>query len=127
MSPHIDILDEQEPIGKSFAGAVVFHVLLVASVMGFTALKNNGPSLGSEKGGHAGSVVITPVDKIPLPSNPAPPNPVANDTPSQVPTPKAPPKVAPKSKPFVKPPDPDAIPIKGGFTKKKYAEAVDKH
>lgn len=126
MSPHVDILDEQEPIGRSFIGAVLFHVLLVASVAGFSILKSNGPALGSEKGGHAGSVAITPVDKIPLPSNNAPPNPVANDTPSQVPTPKAPPKVAPQPKPFVKPPDPDAIPIKGGFTKKKYAQPPDK-
>src|SRR4051794_7082576 len=127
MSPHIDILDEKEPIGKSFVGAVLFHVLLVASVAGFSILKGSGPSLGSEKGGHMGSVAITPVDKIPLPSNDAPPNPVANDTRSQVPTPKAPPKVAPKPKERVKPPDPDSIPIKGGYTKRQYAQTPDKY
>ena len=122
MSPHIDILDEHEPIGRSFVGAVLFHVLLVALVAGFTALKINGPTLGAEKGGHMGSVAITPVDKIPLPKPDAPPNPVAKDTPSNVPSPKAPPKVAPKPKERVKPPDPNSIPIPGGFTKRKYAE-----
>jgi protein TonB len=121
MSPHIDILDEQEPIGKSFGGAVLFHVLLVALVAGFTVLKSNGPTLGTEKGGRMGSVAITPVDKIPLPTNDAPPNPVAKDTPSHVPTPKAPPKVTPKPKDRVKPPDPNSIPIPGGFTKRQYA------
>src|SRR5262249_54407795 len=55
------------------------------------------------------------------------PNPVATDTPSQVPTPKAPPKPVAKPKPIVKPPDPDAIPIKGGDTKKQYAQAPDKY
>ena len=55
-----------------------------------------------------GSVGITPVNRIPLPSRTGKVNPVANDTESQVPS--AP--VKPQPKPAVKAPPPDAIAIR---------------
>jgi protein TonB len=126
MALPIDTFDRPERLTRFFAQSLAFHVVLAAGAISFTILKSNGPTLGANKGGHFGTVAITPVGSIPLPTNTAPRNPVATDTPSQVPTPKAPPKVIEKPKPVVKPPDPNALAIKGGFTKKKYAEPPDK-
>jgi protein TonB len=69
-----------------------------------------------------GSVAITPVASIPLPSTDGPKNPVANDTPSLAPVKKEPPKPVTKAKPEPKKIDPNALPVPGGFTKKQYAE-----
>ena len=124
MPHHVDILDQEEPLKRSFVGSLVFHGLLVVSVSGvaFVQQHDNGPMLGVQSP-HAGSVAITPVSTIPLPSNNAPPNPVANDTKSQVPIPKAEtPKPVVKPKPEVKAPDPHAIPMKGTFTKPQYQQ-----
>ncbi len=65
-----------------------------------------------------GSVAITPVPTIKLPSKDAPVNPVANDTESQAPEAPAKKKVVEK----VKQPDADAIPIKSRHANKKTAE-----
>jgi periplasmic protein TonB len=123
MAHHVDILDQREPLKKSFAGSLLFHGLLVVSISGVAIVQQqNGPMLGVQSP-HAGSVAITPVSTIPLPRNEAPPNPVANDTKSQVPIPKAePPKPVSKPKPEVKAQDPHAIPMKGTFTKRQYQE-----
>ena len=127
MSPHVDILDDRERLGRPFLGSIVFHVLLIIAVAGVGIVRSGGIRMGEEKpGGTVGTVAITPVGSIPLPSNPAPKNPVANDTHSQVPIPKEVPKPAPKSRP--EPPkkvDDKALAIPGGYTKKQYAQ-VDK-
>ncbi|MBS1859237.1 MAG: TonB family protein [Acidobacteria bacterium] len=127
MSPHVDILEERERLGRHFFGSVAFHAALVASIAGFGLVHGrNSIQLGVENpGGGIGSVAITPVDSIPLPSTPGPRNPVANDTPSMVPVPIE--EKAPKPKAHEAPRkiDPNALPIPGGFTKREYAQ-VDK-
>jgi protein TonB len=126
MSRHIDTLDQREPLTKSFAGSLAFHLALAGVIGGFSILRAGAPKLGSEKGGHFGSVAVTAVSTIPLPSNNAPPNPVASDVNSNLPTPKEPPKRVAKQKTQVRPPDPKAVPIPKTYTKKEYAQAQDK-
>jgi protein TonB len=109
MSPHVDILEQPEHLGKSFVGSIVFHGGLVLLAVGVTFVQHrNDFKLGDTKGGGGlgGAVVVKPTD-IRLPNPGGPTNPVANDTASQVPTPpamKAPPKAE-------KAPSPNAIPI----------------
>src|SRR5215471_18165332 len=90
MPHHVDILDQEEPLKRSFVGSLVFHGLLVASVSGvaFVQQHDNGPMLGVSSP-HAGSVAITPFSTPPLPNNNAPPNRVANEQNSKVRIPKA--------------------------------------
>ena len=94
MSPHVDILEDREQLGRSLLGSVAFHLLLVGAIAGVGVVRSSSSiKLGVENpGGGIGSVAITPVNSIPLPSTPGPKNPVANDTPSQVPVPKEIPK-----------------------------------
>ena len=111
MSPHVDILEQPERIGRSLAGSLLFHAGLLAAVAGVTWVQSSSAiSLGSEKGGLRGSVMVNPVEGIQLPNRGGPLNPVASDTKSQLPPPipiKAPPKAAAKA------PDPKAIELPG--------------
>jgi protein TonB len=106
---HADILDQPERLGTSFFGSLAFHGLLLAAVVGVGWMEGRKSQylLGSEDGGRMGSVAVTPVSMIALPSHAGPKNPVAVDTQSMLPTPVAKPKPAPK----VTVPDPKAIPI----------------
>ncbi|HXA52451.1 MAG TPA: TonB family protein [Candidatus Acidoferrum sp.] len=128
MSPHVDILEDRERLGRPLLGSIAFHALLIGVVAGVGVIRQGDTlKLGAEKpGGGIGSVAITPVNSIPLPATAAPKNPVANETPSQVPVPKEAPKPVEKPKPQVRKVDPNALPIPGGFTKKQYAK-VDKY
>jgi protein TonB len=109
MSPHVDILDQHERLGRPFVGSIVFHAGLVVLAVGVTWVQHSGDlTLGDKDGGARMGTVAVKISNIPLPNNGAPINPVANDTKSQVPTPppvKAPPKAAEKA------PSPNAIPI----------------
>jgi len=111
MSPHVDILEQRDRLSRFFAGSLVFHVAVVASLLSYGILTHgNVIQLGSPTGGGIGdSVTVNPVSKIPLPRRDAPENPVANDTDSQVPTPP----VKAKDRQRVKEPDPKAIALKG--------------
>jgi periplasmic protein TonB len=121
MNAHADILDAPDPLGKWLAGSVALHVSLAAALLGFNWLENRPRAqFGDINGGRAGSVAVNVVSQIPIPSRSGPVNPVANDTESVVPTP--PPKAKPK--PAVKPPEPDAIPIKSRNAPKRAAEAA---
>src|SRR5690349_2599685 len=102
MAQHVDILEDSEPLKKSFVGSLLFHGLLVASVSGYTILKTGGPTLGSPTPARGGSVAITPVATIPLPHNNAPDNPLAKETKSNLPPPvpvKKQPQPRPKERP----------------------------
>jgi len=81
-------------------------------------IKHSIVEWGDPHGGGFGAVAITPVASIRLPSESAPANPLANDTESHVPEP--PPKKKAIEK--VKPPDPDAIPIKNPKSAKRPSE-----
>lgn len=88
MPHHIDLLDERERIGKSFAGSVAFHALLGVSLLGAAWMK--APiQLGDKDGGGMGAVAVTAVSSIRLPDRGGETNPVAVDTKNLAPTPKA--------------------------------------
>jgi len=109
MNARTDTLDEQQPLGKWLLASVIFHVAMVGAVLLAQWTAARAPlNLGDLNGGGIGSVAVTPVARIPLPSRSGPINPVANDTESRVPEPL--PKEKPK--PEVKAPPDDAIPLK---------------
>src|SRR5262249_46106701 len=109
MSPHVDILEQQERLGRPLIGSIVFHAGLALLAAG-TVWVGHGDNfrLGDKEGGGKMGAVVVKVSNIPLPNNGGPTNPVANDTHSQVPTP--PPAKQPV-KPAAKAPSPNAVPI----------------
>jgi protein TonB len=121
MAPHIDILDQPEPLGKSLAGSVALHVSVGAALL-MSAWIGHGPGVqwGDLNGGGMGSVAVNVVPRIPMPGRSGPINPVANDTESVVPTPPA--KAKPQRK--VEAPEPNAIAIKSRNAEKKAARAA---
>jgi len=121
MAPHIDILDQPEPLGKSLAGSVALHLSVGAAVL-LSAWIGHGSRVqwGDVNGGGMGSVAVNVVPRIPLPGRSGPINPVANDTESVVPTP--PPKAKPKPK--VEAPEPNAIAIKSRNAERKASRAA---
>jgi periplasmic protein TonB len=111
---HIDALDQRESLRSPLLVSIGIHVALFGFIFGYSAtqgrtglLWGNPHSLGG-----GGSVGITPVKQIPLPSKGGPVNPVANDTESNVPAPPKPQAVKRT------PPAPDAIPLPGRKTAK---------
>ena len=116
MTAHIEILDQRERIAGSFWGSVALHVSVAVATLAYGVMEaGRQPTMGDKDGGRMGAVAVNAVHSIPLPSRSAPPNPVANPTESQAPTP--PPKAKPVTK--VKAPEPDAIPIKSKLAPKK--------
>jgi protein TonB len=108
MNGHVDTLDAAEPLAKWFVRSMVLHVALVAAFVVYGFMPHRAPiQWGDVKGGGFGSVAVTAVTRIPIPSRSGPINPVAADTESRAPEP--PPKAKPK--PAVKLPDPKAIPL----------------
>lgn len=83
------------------------HLALLGGLAGYNYLQGRADTLGDPNPTGGGSVLIQPVNSIPIPSPRGPVQPVANDTKSQVPD-----KPEPKQKPQPKkppPPDPDSI------------------
>ena len=118
MTDHVSILDKPDPIGGPFAGSIVLHAAVFAGLLLSGSLANHRTSFGSlQAGGNA--IGVEAVNTIPLIHHGAP-NPVANDTDSEIPqTPvKAPDQVKEEK------PPPDAIPLKMRKTKKKPAEVA---
>lgn len=116
MTAHIEILDREERLAGSFWGSMALHLSVAAVMLAYGAFEaTRKPTMGDENGGRMGAVAVTPVHSIPLPSRSSVPNPVANDTESQAPTP--PPKAVPIPK--VKAPEPKAIPLKSKTAPKK--------
>jgi len=115
MSAH-DILDEPERLRGALVGSIALHGGIIAAFVGLTVLHPLGKveHWGEENGGRFGSVAVNAVPSIPLPSRSSTPNPVANDTESQVP--QAPSK---KPQPKVQAPDPNAIALKSKTAKQK--------
>ena len=125
MSSSADILEQLEQperLRGAFWGSIGFHVSIALVIVGFSwSGLGQRMQWGDPTGGGFGSVAVNPVASIPLPSRPGPQNPLASDTPSQVPTP--PPK--PKAQPKAKAPDPKAIPLKMPNAKKQPAEPAE--
>ena len=115
MTSHPDILDQPQPLGRWLWFSMGLHVAVAVSIIVYNMIGPKIAPFGDVNGGGIGSVAVNVVARVPLPSRSGPVNPVANDTQSRVPEP--PPKV--KSKPAVKPPDPDAIPLKSRNAQKR--------
>ncbi|HLK51231.1 MAG TPA: TonB family protein [Bryobacteraceae bacterium] len=120
MRQHGDILDQPDPLGRWLVASIIFHVCMAGSLaLAYWTQQHNRMQLGDLNGGGIGSVAVTPVASIPLPSRSGPVNPVANPTESRVPEPV--PKEKPK--PEVKEPPPDAIPLKSRNVPKQPSRA----
>jgi TonB family protein len=117
---HPDILDEREPFWTPLLSSVGLHVLIIvtAAVSGYVAQRAR-ETWGDPNSFGGGSVSITPVSKIALPSRAGRINPVANDT--EASTPPPPPKPVPQKRAE---PETDAIAIKSRNAPKKQAEVA---
>jgi protein TonB len=107
--------------GRALAQSLLLHALLVGALIGWDYWRNYGRETFGDPNPLGGAAGVTAVATIPLPRRAGRPNPVANDTETQLPTP---PKPEPK-RPQTKAPDPKAIPIKGPEPKKSPAPAAN--
>jgi protein TonB len=87
MPQPLDILDQRDPLARSFAGALAVHGC-IAGLLFFVWFWANRPKemLGDPHPAGGPAYSVSPVHNIPIPQREAPPNPVANDTQSSVPT-----------------------------------------
>ena len=110
MTAHIDILEERVSLRKPLVGSLALHgtVALVLVLQGIAGSRAR-ELWGNPNGLGGGSVGITPVSQIPMPSRGGPLNPLASDTESQVPEPPAAKQKARRDSKD----DPSAIAIKG--------------
>jgi TonB family protein len=87
MAEPIDILDERDPLGGPFVGAILIHGAVVAAFfISWYWLNQHGQNFGDPNPSGGPAYNVSPVHNIPIPKNDAPPNPVANDTQSMVPS-----------------------------------------
>jgi TonB family protein len=87
MAEPLDILDERDRLGAPFVGSVLVHTAVVALLfVGWFWLNKHPQNLGDVNAAGGPAYAVSPVHNIPIPRREAPPNPVANDTESQVPT-----------------------------------------
>jgi TonB family protein len=113
---YADILDAREPLGKPLLVSVIFHGSVVGLLVAGSFIHGNRRPFVGDKESAGGVVGVNAVSRIPMVARSGTVNPVANDTESQVP--QAPPQA--KSVPQkAKPPEPDAIPLKGRTTPQK--------
>ncbi len=90
MAEPLDILDERDPLGFPFVGSFFVHAGIAALVFfGWYWMNQRHETLGDLNPGGGPAYAVSPVHSIPIPRRDAPPNPVANDTQSMVPTPAA--------------------------------------
>lgn len=109
MSPHVDILEQPESLGKPLLGSLALHAAAFGTLLFWgVVLTGQHETWGDANSGGPGSVAINVVNKIPLPSRSGIVNPLANPTESAVPTPPP----AAKAQRRAPPEEPDAIPIK---------------
>jgi TonB family protein len=117
---HPDILDEREPFWTPLVSSVGLHILILttAAVAGYVADRAR-ETWGDPNAFGGGTVSITPVRTIALPSRAGRVNPVANETESNTPPP--PPKPVPQKRAE---PQPDAVAIKSRNAPKKQSEVA---
>ncbi len=86
---HADILDDRESLRSPLLGSVIFHAALFGSFVLYTWwVDTHTGFFGKQEPLGGGSVGISAVKSIPLPSRSGATNPLANDTESRVPTPE---------------------------------------
>jgi protein TonB len=92
--------------GPAFGRSLLLHSIVLGVLVGWQVWQNRARErFGDPNAIAGGSVAITPVARIPIPTRAGIVNPVANDTPSELPTPpkeQAKPQEKPKE-------DPDAV------------------
>src|SRR5919112_6367530 len=117
MSARMDILDEPERLRGPFLGSIACHAGMIGAFVAIAVIHPMGKveHWGDPNGGGFGSVAVNAVPSIQLPNRSSVPNPVANDTESQVP--QAPSKTKPQPK--VKAPEPNAIALKSRHAKEQ--------
>ncbi len=87
MAEPLDILDERDPLALSFIGSIAIHGAVAALlIFGGYWLNQRRETLGDIHPAGGPAYAVSPVHSIPIPQREAPPNPVANDTQSTVPT-----------------------------------------
>ena len=87
MHASLDILDERDPLAVPFIGALLIHLGIVAVLFfGWYWMNRTRETLGDFHPAGGPAYAVSPVHSIPIPQRQAPPNPVANDTQSLVPT-----------------------------------------
>src|SRR5215210_726809 len=105
MSQHLDILDQRDPMSRSFAAALGLHAALAGGILVSTWLAGERETFGAPDAG-GGAIGIEAVNAIPL-AHTGMQNPVANDTESQVPQQPKPRETERKEKI-----SPNAVPLK---------------
>src|SRR5262249_40670775 len=108
MTAHADILDQPEPLKGYFAASVAVHAFVLGGAAIATWIVGNRPQFGAPDAGGV-AVGIVAVKSIPL-AHQGEPNPVANDSKSEVPQQPEPVK---RERVKREAPPKDAIPIKG--------------
>lgn len=105
---HVEVLEERDSLRNSFLGSLAVHGAVFAAIsMSMLIKPGAAEQWGDPNSAGGGAVGVTAVKSIPLPSRTGPINRLANDTPSQVPSPPKPePKKAARRE------DPDAIALK---------------
>ncbi len=116
MTQHADILDSRESLRGGFWGSMALHFGLIGIALSYALWTANTVQFGDPNAGGA-AVGVEAVKSIPIPHQ-GPPNPVANDTQSQVPQTPAPPVARKK----IETPPRDAIKIRDRVSKKKPAK-----
>jgi protein TonB len=88
VTAHIDILEAHESLRKPVLGSVALHCGVAAFLVVGSFVSGRPRDLwGNPNSLGGGSVGITPVSQIPLPSRGGPANPLADDTESAIPQP----------------------------------------
>src|SRR5580692_9248020 len=96
-----DILDERDALTLPFVGSLILHGCVIAVFfMSWFWLNRKPESLGEPNPSGGQAYAVSPTRSIPIPQHDAPPNPVAHDTESLVPT-------APAEKEVEKKPPPE--------------------
>ncbi len=108
-------LDSSQRLSKPFAASLTMHVGVLALSFAWGMWQAQQRDTFGDPNPGFGPATIETVSAIPLPNRSATPNPVANTTDSQVPSPAKP---EPKKK-FLDPDDPDAIALRYEKQKKK--------
>ncbi|MBV8829550.1 MAG: TonB family protein [Acidobacteriaceae bacterium] len=87
MAAHPDILEQRDRLTVPFIGALTVHVCVIALLfIGWYWMNRRRDTLGDLNPAGGQAYTVSSVHNIPIPRREAPPNPVANDTQSTVPT-----------------------------------------
>lgn len=106
MHERVDILDQREPLTMPFMGSLLLHGCVVAVLLLYWFwTKQREEAFGDPHPSGGPAYAVSPTKSIPIPQRDAPPNPVAHDSESLVPTAPAEKKVEEKPPPMIPPKD----------------------